>query len=175
MSATLLLDQGYQPVASISWQRAITLLTLGKVEVIEEYDDRELRSRTWVIKMPAVVRLIKAFRRHKKKVKFSRTNILARDKWKCQYCNTKLTTESVTYDHVVPKSQGGKTCWENIVACCAGCNAKKADKSVGKAGMRLRTKPVMPAWVPVFTINTSKGSVPEQWASYLYWMSELEN
>lgn len=174
MHNTLLLSMGYEPIASISWQRAITLLTLGKVEVIEEYDT-ELRSRTWVVKMPAVVRLVKSFRHHKKKVKFSRTNILARDNWKCQYCSTKLSTEDVTYDHVVSKSRGGKTCWENIVACCQDCNAKKANKTPREADMKLRKQPVMPKWVPVLTITQSPGSVPEQWASYLYWMSELEN
>lgn len=174
MLSTLLLDQSYQAVAAISWQRAVTLLTLGKVEVIEEYEDHELRSRTWVIKMPAVVRLVNRFRRSKQKVKFSRTNILARDGWKCQYCKCKLTTDTVTYDHVVPKSRGGKTCWENIVSSCSPCNCKKANKTPQEAKMKLRKQPVMPKWVPVFSIST-KGSIPDQWASYLYWMSELEN
>jgi len=173
MTNTLLLDQSYQAVATISWQRAVTLLTLGKVEVIEEYKDKVLRSRSWVIKMPAVVRLVKLFRRHKKKVKFSRHNILARDRWKCMYCKCKLGLSDVTYDHVVPKSRGGKTQWENIVSCCSDCNAKKANRTPREAGMRLRKQPEQPNWVPVFTITT-RGSIPEQWTSYVYWMSELE-
>jgi 5-methylcytosine-specific restriction endonuclease McrA len=172
MRSTLLLSQAYEPVAAISWQRAVTLLTLGKVEVIEEYENKELRARTWVIKMPAVVRLVRAFRRKKKKVKFSRTNILARDQWKCQYCGTHLSTEEVTYDHVVPRSRGGKTAWENIVSCCAECNAKKANKTPAEAGLKLRKKPYRPSWVPAFVV-TQRGSVPEQWHSYLYWTSEL--
>jgi 5-methylcytosine-specific restriction endonuclease McrA len=171
---TLLLDCGYQPVAVISWQRAVCLLTRNKIEVIEEYEDRELRSRTWVIKMPAVVRLLRAFRRHKKKVKFSRYNILARDRWKCQYCDDRLSLHDATYDHVVPRSKGGQTHWENIVSCCGDCNLKKRNRTPQEAGMRLRKPPTRPDWVPVFMIVT-KGTIPEQWTSYLYWMTELES
>jgi len=172
MSTTLLLSNAYEPVATISWQRAVTLLTLGKVEVLEEYEDRELRSRNWVIKMPAVARLVHRFRRHKKRVKFSRTNILARDRWKCQYCSCELNTHDVTYDHVTPRSRGGKTCWENIVSCCADCNAKKDNRTPQEAGMKLCSKPYQPDWVPIFTVRT-RGPVPDQWRSYLYWTSEL--
>jgi 5-methylcytosine-specific restriction endonuclease McrA len=82
---TLLLSQGFEPIKVISWQRAITLLTLGKVEVIEEYD-AEIKAVSVVIKAPAVVRLLRAFRRHAKPVKFSRVNIYARDGYRCQYC-----------------------------------------------------------------------------------------
>jgi len=172
MEQTLLLSQGYEPLTTISWQRAISLLTLGKVEVIEEYD-RELRSRHLVIKMPAVVRLINFFRRPKQLVKFSRRNILARDTWKCQYCGRKVSTESMTQDHVVPKSQGGKTCWENIVTCCADCNAKKANRTPKQAKMTLIKPPAKPSWVPIFSIQLG-GSSPEQWRDYLYWTAELD-
>ena len=172
MERTLLLNQGYEPLATIGWQRAISLLTLGKVEVIEEYD-REIRSAFLVIKMPAVVRLINRFRRGKKAVKFSRHNILARDGWKCGYCGDKVTTQDMTQDHVIPRSQGGKTCWENIVTCCSDCNAKKANRTPRQAGMRLRREPYKPTWVPLFSISLS-GSVPEQWASYVYWTAELK-
>lgn len=174
MSTTLLLSQGFEPIATISWQRAVTLLTLGKIEVIEEYDDRELRSRTWIIKMPAVVRLLKAFRRHKKRVKFSRHNILARDRWKCQYCGEKLALSEATYDHVIPRSRGGHTHWENIVSCCADCNLRKRNRTPQEAGMKLRKAPYQPSWVPIFTVTT-KGSIPEQWMSYIYWTTELES
>jgi 5-methylcytosine-specific restriction endonuclease McrA len=171
MERTLLLSQGYEPIATIGWQRAISLLTLGKVEVVEEYD-REIRSRYLIIKMPAVVRLVNMFRRHKQRVKFSRQNIMARDRWSCQYCGTKVTTEEMTMDHVVPRSQGGRTEWENIVTCCVDCNAKKADRTPRQASMRLRKEPERPSWVPIFTIRLV-GNMPDQWASYLYWNTEL--
>jgi 5-methylcytosine-specific restriction endonuclease McrA len=90
---TLLLSQGYEPIKIISWQRAITLLTLDKVEVVEEYDT-EIRAMSIVVNVPAVVRLRKAFRRHAKPVKFSRVNIYARDSYRCQYCGDSARSTS---------------------------------------------------------------------------------
>jgi len=170
---TLVLSQGYQPIKVIPWQRAITLLTLGKVELIEEYDEEHIRSRYLVMKMPAVVRLINAFRRHKKPVKFSRINIYGRDKYRCQYCGDKVSLESGTYDHVVPRSKGGKTVWSNIVTCCEPCNAKKSNQTPSEAGMILRTKPIQPKAVPIQALRISRTSVPDAWASYMYWNSSL--
>lgn len=171
--ATLLLAQTYEPITTISWQRAVTLLTLGKVEVIEEYEGTLLRSRSWVIKMPAVVRLIQAFRKYSRKVTFTRQNILARDNWKCQYCGIKLETAEATYDHVTPRSRGGTTCWTNVVTCCPPCNQKKANKTPHEAGMRLKKAPVEPKRVPIASFTT-KGTIPEEWMSYLYWNTELD-
>jgi len=113
-TTTLMLDQGYAPVSVISVPRAITLLFLGKVEVVEEYD-QHYRSTKLVIKIPAVVRLLRGFRRHKKPVKFSRVSIYGRDNYRCQYCGDKCTMDELTYDHVVPRALGGKTTWTNIV------------------------------------------------------------
>jgi len=171
MTRTLLLNQGFEPVATISWQRAVCLLTLGKVEVVEEYD-LNIRSVYLVIKMPAVVRLISRLRRQRQRVKFSRQNVLARDRWRCQYCGQKKRTVELTYDHVVPRAQGGKTSWENIVTACEDCNARKANRTPRQAGMKLRATPARPDWVPVFVIPLT-GSVPDQWASYLYWHAEI--
>ncbi|MCA9665735.1 MAG: HNH endonuclease [Myxococcales bacterium] len=172
MERTLLLSQGYEPISVISWKKAICLFTLGKVEVIETYE-RDIRSVSLVFKMPAVVRLLRKFRRHKKQVKFSRQNVLARDRWACQYCGTKPPINELTYDHVVPRSRGGKTCWENIVTACVSCNAQKANRTPRQAGMSLRKAPVRPAWVPIFTIQLSRSSMPDAWRDYCYWTSEL--
>ncbi len=193
---TLLLDQGYQPVTTISWQRAICLLTLGKVEVIEAYD-KDVRSTHLVFKVPAVVRLVTRFMRSKQRVKFSRPNVLARDKWTCQYCGQRKPTAELTYDHVVPRALGGKTCWENIVTACKECNSMKADRTVEQAravltaqakeaaqkgqdreaarlrkvaqAMRLRCEPERPNWVPVFSMQISTNSLPDSWRSYCEW------
>jgi len=172
MERTLLLNQGFEPVATISWQRAICLLTRNKVEGIEEYD-RHVRSTHLVIKMPAVVRLITAFRRPRHRVKFSRQNVLARDRWKCQFCGQKRPIAELTFDHVVPRAQGGKTSWENIVTACQRCNARKGNRTPEQAGMRLRSTPARPNWVPVFQITLSRHAAPKEWVSYLYWNSEL--
>ena len=170
---TLVLTQGYEPVKVISWQRAITLLTLGKIEVVEEYD-HELRSTSLIIKCPAVVRLLTAFKRHKKPVKFSRVNIFGRDKYRCQYCGEKGKLADLTYDHVLPKSQGGRTVWTNIVTACYDCNAKKRDRTPQQAKMKLLSKPIQPRWVPAMTIRIAKTSAPEAWRDYLYWTGSLD-
>src|SRR5437763_13148583 len=125
---TLVLSQGYEPIKIVSWQRAITLLFLGKVEVIEEYD-RNIKTTSMVIKIPAVVRLLNAFRRHKKPVKFSRVNIYGRDRYTCQFCGERKPIGELTYDHVVPRAQGGKTSWSNIVTACESCNREKANRT----------------------------------------------
>lgn len=172
-TATLLLSQSYEPIKIISWQRAITLLFLGKVEVVEEYA-HDVRSVTVVIKIPAVVRLLRAFRRHHKPVKFSRVNIYARDGYTCQYCGVRLSVSELTYDHVVPRSQGGATDWTNIVTCCHECNRVKGGRTPRQAGMQLRALPVQPNWVPAVTIRVSLRSVPDAWRDYLYWTGELD-
>lgn len=170
---TLVLSQSYEPVNIVSWKQAITLLFLGKVEVVEEYD-RDIKTTSLVIKIPAVVRLVHAFRRHKKPVKFSRINIYGRDKYTCQYCGTKKSIGDLTYDHVTPRAQGGKTTWTNIVTCCENCNRQKANRTPEQAGMRLLKVPVQPTSVPVLVVAVNRESVPDAWRDYLYWTSELD-
>lgn len=171
---TLMLDPGFEPLKVIPWQRALRLLTLGKVEVVEEYD-REVRTSMLVIKVPAVVRLLRAFRRVRKPVKFSRVNIYGRDRYRCQYCGEKRPTEDLTYDHVLPRSRGGKTTWDNIATCCSACNRRKANRTPDEAGMRLLRQPIQPTSAPVVTITISRASVPEAWRDYLYWTGELDS
>lgn len=170
---TLMLDQGYAPVGVIPWQRAIQLLFLNKIEVVEEYD-QEVRSTKLVIKIPAVVRLLRAFRRYKKPVKFSRVNIYGRDNYRCQYCGTKYTMNDLTYDHVIPRSHGGRTVWTNIVSCCYDCNRQKGGRTPEQAGMRLLKKPVQPVEVPSIVLEVSRTSVPDAWREYLYWTGSLD-
>lgn len=169
---TLVLSQGYEPLKVVSWKRAINLLFLGKVELVEEYD-QDIRSTSLVIKCPAVVRLLNAFRRHKKGVRFNRINIFARDRYSCQYCGKKGKIADLTYDHVIPRSQGGKTEWTNITTACSICNGKKGGRTPQQAGMRLRIKPYKPSWVPAITLRFNRKSIPESWATYLYWNQTL--
>jgi 5-methylcytosine-specific restriction endonuclease McrA len=173
VSTTLLLSQSYEPIQVISWQRAFTLLTLGKIEVLHEYDDRNVRTTTLVFKMPAVVRLLQTFRRRSRPIKFSRVNIFARDKYRCQYCGVRRSISDLTYDHVVPRAQGGKTTWTNVVAACVDCNYRKGARTPEQAGMRLLTAPIQPRWIQVVTLRLSQRSVPDAWRDYLYWTSEL--
>jgi 5-methylcytosine-specific restriction endonuclease McrA len=169
---TLVLTHAYEPIKIVSWRRALTLLTLGKVEVLEEYD-WAVRTVTVVMKVPAVVRLLRAFRRRRQPVKFSRVNIYARDGYRCQYCGEKKPIAELTYDHVVPRRTGGRTEWTNIVTACQDCNLRKGSRTPAQAGMTLRTRPVRPEWVPAVTITVSLHSVPDAWRDYLYWTGEL--
>lgn len=173
MSRTLVLDQGYQPHRIVSWQRAVTMLFQGKIEVIEEYDE-DIRSLYITIKMPAVVRLLHRVR-GKRAVKFSRINVATRDDFRCQYCGIKHVLKELTYDHVVPRAQGGKTRWENIVMACYPCNEGKRDRTPAQAGMRLRKKPIKPKSLPVvrFRIDPAS-SVPEAWMNWIYWHGKLD-
>ena len=172
MEQVLLLNISYEPLKVINWKKAITLLCLGKVEVIEEYAI-DVHSVSFSIKLPAVVRLLKLVRRNRNPVKFSRQNIYSRDRNKCQYCGERLSNEFLTYDHVLPKSRGGRTEWENIVACCIKCNRKKGGRIPREASMRLIRKPVRPTWVPAVRITISFKEVPQSWRDYLYWNIEL--
>ena len=171
---TLLLNQGYEPIKVISWQRAITLLTLDKVEVVHEYD-AEIRAQSMIVRVPSIVRLRKAFRRFAKPVKFSRVNIYARDGYRCQYCGKPCTIDELTYDHVVPRSKGGRTTWENIVSACYLCNRRKANRTPAEAGMKLLRHPRRPDSAPAIRITVGLRDAPESWRDYLYWNVELDD
>lgn len=172
MEQVLLLNLSYEPLKVINWKKAITLLCLGKVEVIEEYG-RDIRSVSMTIRLPSVVRLLRMVKRPKRPVRFSRQNIYARDRYRCQYCGSRFPTEELTYDHVLPRSRGGKTEWENIVTCCVTCNRKKGGKTPEEARMHLIRKPVRPTWVPAVRITIGIKEVPNTWRDYLYWNVEL--
>jgi 5-methylcytosine-specific restriction endonuclease McrA len=177
---TLVLNATYQPVARIPWQRAITLLFLGKVEVLEEYEDKTIRSVSFEVKMPSVVRFFRLLKRRKPVVRFSRENVYARDLGKCQYCRRKVSRAEATYDHVVPRSQGGGTNWENIVIACVPCNQHKGGRTPEQAHLRLERTPVRPTWLPDtlrLTFTWDKG-MPEAWKNWLrdltYWHGSLD-
>lgn len=173
MEKTLLLNVTYEPLRIISWKKAITLLTLGKVEVIEEYD-REIHSVSFAIQLPSVVRLLHLVKWRKDTVKFSRQNIYLRDQGMCQYCGKHLPQKEITYDHIIPKSQGGITCWENVVVCCMHCNRKKGGKTPQQAGMKLLNVPKKPRWHHALRITIGLKHTPESWRDYLYWNVKLD-
>jgi len=174
---TLLLDAGYAPISIIPWTRAISLLWLGKVEVVEEYD-REVHSPSIAVRLPAVVRLMRRIVRGKRRVRFSRQNIFLRDQGKCQYCREDLALEECTFDHVMPRVKGGKTCWTNVVLACVACNRKKGARTPEEAKMGLRREPRVPHDIPYVVFKLRQLSdVPTQWKDYLasleYWTATL--
>jgi len=122
------------------------------------------------------VRLLRFVRIRQKKdyVPFTRANIYARDRHRCQYCGTQLPSEELTFDHVIPQAQGGRRTWDNIVTACVPCNASKADRTPEQAGLTLIRVPKKPTASPVLRITVGLRRTPENWRSYLYWNAELE-
>ena len=173
MEQVLLLNLTYEPLRIISWQRAVRLLTLGKVEVIEE-TDQVIRSVSFVIRLPSVVRLLRLIRPKRPEVKFSRQNIYLRDNFRCQYCGARVSSAELNLDHVIPRSLGGQTTWENIVTCCIPCNVRKGGRTPESARMRLISKPTRPARLPGLAITLNLQHSPESWRDYLYWNLELQ-
>jgi 5-methylcytosine-specific restriction endonuclease McrA len=174
MERTLLLNATFEPLKIISWQRAITLLTQGKVEVIDCYE-RDVRGVSLTFKLPSILRLLKLVkvRRASREVRFSRANIYQRDKYSCQYCGVKHPAEDLTFDHVIPQVQGGQATWENIVTACLSCNNRKGGRTPREANMRLIRPPVKPRWMPVVTLTIGIKNAPLSWRDYLYWNVEL--
>ena len=167
MDHSLLLSAGYEPVKVIPWKKAITLVVLGKVEVLEEYD-KEVHSPTVTYRLPSVIKLNRFFKPIPRKVKFSRHNLFSRDNYTCQYCHKTFPAHQLTYDHVVPRSKGGNTTWTNVVTSCQRCNLRKGNKPLHALNVELLNKPVEPRWVPEFMTIMDIDHTPNSWANYLF-------
>ncbi len=166
---TLVLSHTWEPINQISWKDAV-LAVLGdrNVEVIEEYEDRMVRSVTFEMKMPAVIRYLAKKTGKRRGVRFSRENVYTRDKGRCQYCAKKVSRPEATYDHVVPRAQGGLTRWDNIVIACVPCNQRKGGRTPEQAGVRLLTQPQKPKYLPeTLRLTFTRKTVPGQWRNYL--------
>ena len=165
MQAVLVLNQSYQPAGIISWQRAITLFFMDKVEIIDVYDV-DIRSPSVVIKCPAVVKLHKNVKNKLRGVRFNKTNLYIRDGGRCSYCGQNIPLAKASYDHIVPKSQGGVTSWNNVAIACLPCNSKKDARTPEQAGMKLLNKPHKPKpFFQEFTITSNR--VHPQWKPWL--------
>lgn len=164
---TLILTPWMSPHRVVPWHTAICLLYTGKIEVLEEYDE-VVCSPSVEMRIPCVARLIKSVTHVKKGVKFSRINVMTRDKFTCQYCGKRLPMSKLNYDHVIPRRLGGKTVWENIVTSCYACNDRKAGRTPEQAKMRLLRKPRRPKSLPMTGLSGAFfPNAPEAWAFYM--------
>jgi 5-methylcytosine-specific restriction endonuclease McrA len=150
----------YFPLSLWSWQDAIKAVFLERVNILEEYD-RVVRSPSFEMKIPSVVSL-KTYIRPARNPAFTRFNLFLRDRFECQYCGDE---EDLTFDHVIPRSRGGRTTWENVVTACAPCNLRKGDRTLEQAGMELHTPPRPPQ--PVLFIRLAAQRIPHGWTQYL--------
>lgn len=162
----LLLTSWYLPVRIVRWQLAIKLAYEGRVDTLVNYDE-EVSSPSVTWKLPAVIRYRRQAPSRSLRVRFSRNNVFLRDKHCCQYCHRQLSAPQLTLDHVVPRSQGGRRVWDNIVTACRPCNARKADLSCDEAGMFPAKHPCEPAILPVVPKRFGVPHVPTQWLPFL--------
>jgi 5-methylcytosine-specific restriction endonuclease McrA len=162
----LLLNASFEPLNVIDWKRAVKLVFMEKVEIVEE-SDREVHAVSVTLRVPSVVRLMGFVRFRRRDAKFTRRNIYARDDHRCQYCGKRFPTSELTCDHVVPKSRGGKAEWRNIVSCCVDCNRRKGGRTPEEAGMRLLRPPARPSWQWGFRVRFANSRPPHSWQVYL--------
>jgi 5-methylcytosine-specific restriction endonuclease McrA len=126
------------------------------------------------MRVPEVIVLADYDRLPSAAVSFSRRNVFKRDHWACQYCGVQPGGEELTIDHVVPRSQGGTSTWDNCVLSCIDCNKRKANRTPQQAGMKLRKEPVRPTWKPLYARHEVRIESWSKFVSETYWNVELE-
>ena len=172
----LVLNADYQPLSYFPlslwrWQDAVKAVFLDRVNIVSEYENR-VRSPSFSMRLPSVVAL-KRYIKPSRRPAFTRFNVFLRDFFTCQYCGSE---SELTFDHLVPRSRGGRTRWDNVVAACAPCNLRKGGRLTTEAKMHPRTKPFEPT---VHQLQRNGKAFPpnhlhESWRDFLYWDSELE-
>lgn len=159
-----MLNATYEPLSVVSVPRAIHLLISKKAELIE-FSDRSVRSASVSMPVPIVIRLHYYVRiPHNLPLPLSRRALLMRDDYTCQYCGTQPGKEHLTMDHVMPRSRGGKTDWENVATACAPCNRRKGNRTPEEANMKLRKHPTRPRF---WSMALMSGPNNEVWKKYL--------
>lgn len=162
----LILNRTFEPLQVCSGRRAVVLLFTGKAERVED-STRVIRSPSTSLLLPLVIRLQHFVRKPAlPTISFNKKNILKRDAFTCQYCG-RNGGERMTIDHIVPKSLGGRTVWENVVSACRACNLKKGNKRPSEIGMHLLRKPMRPLSVSYLGILAHASQHLEIWSKYL--------
>jgi len=162
----LVLNKSYIPVETISWQDAFKKIFNGLAYAIEYYDDEIVRTPNDEYLKPAVI-VCTEFNGMPHRVPiYSKRWVCNRDNWKCQYCGVEVNSSNFSIDHVVPRSRGGRSTFENTVCCCKPCNAKKSDKLLGQTKMKLRRQPVVPKMNPI-KAKFQRMVLEDEWVQYV--------
>jgi 5-methylcytosine-specific restriction endonuclease McrA len=192
---TLVLNRGWTPIRTASVQEAIGLVAKGAAMIIEpetfethdllswngvsraraRFGEAMIRSPRLALVPPEVILLKTYDGQGGRSVVFSRKNLFKRDRYTCQYCGLQPGPEELTVDHLVPRSRGGISTWENCVLACVECNKRKADRSPAQAGLRLRRTPKKPSWKALVQVPARERR--ESWDKFLsraYWEVELD-
>jgi 5-methylcytosine-specific restriction endonuclease McrA len=166
MQRVLVLNATYEPLSIVSVQRAVVLLLKEKAELVEAAAERLHASRT-SFPVPLVIRLVYFVRvPHPVVLAPTRRSVIVRDNYTCQYCGDTPGRSLLTLDHIIPRSKGGQTSWENVVAACRACNMRKGDRTPEQAGMALRKKPGRPHYVAFLLL--SEAGPKDVWKKYVY-------
>lgn len=183
---TLVLNKSWNPIQIKPVYKAITKVLNEQAVILDPETSTTYSMEEWMklpliegkpfiqsahskIRVPEIVILTKYDKTPYREVKLNRKNLLIRDNFTCQYTGKKITKESATIDHVIPRSRGGKSTWDNLVMSCLEVNAKKADRTPSEAGLKLLKKPIRPSWNPVYSrfSNLSPNKVPESWKLFV--------
>jgi len=164
----------YFPLSLWSWQETVKAVFLDRVNVVSEYD-QVVRSPTLEFRIPSVISL-KEYIPLARRPAFTRFNVFLRDSFSCQYCSDQFPTDELTFDHVVPRSRGGRTEWVNVVTACTDCNLRKGNRLPQEAHMFPRIPPSQPT---THGLQRNGQAFPpnylhESWRDYLYWDTELD-
>ena len=162
MQHVLVLNQNYQAISLCSPERAIVLVFLSKAEMVAEVAERKLRSVHAEFSFPAIIRLRTYVHLPYKKVSLTRQNLFKRDGHKCVYCGGH---DNLTMDHVVPRADGGKTNWSNLVTACQKCNSTKGNMSLEEIGYELPYKPYRPNFL--MFVSRFSGDIHDSWKPFL--------
>ena len=166
MMSVLLLNATYEPLSIVSIRRAIVLLLKEKAEVLEATENL-LRAQDVAIPVPLVIRMVYYVRiPHSTMLPLSRRTVMARDQYTCQYCGAAPVKADLTIDHVLPRSRGGVTEWENVVVACRSCNQKKGNRTPKEALMQIKRPPHRPRYVALAFMG--EPTHREVWRKYLY-------
>jgi 5-methylcytosine-specific restriction endonuclease McrA len=189
---TLVLNRNWQPVNVAPVARALVLVWNESARVVDPHDFQLYRWADWSrlklregeafiqairlrLRVPEVVVLSGYDRLPSAAVSFSRRNVFKRDHWTCQYCGAQPGGEELTIDHVMPRSQGGQSTWDNCVLSCIDCNKRKADRTPQQAGMKLCKAPVRPTWKPMYARHNVRIESWSKFVSETYWNVPLQN
>jgi 5-methylcytosine-specific restriction endonuclease McrA len=188
---TLVLNRHWMPVNVATVARSLTMLWNESAHVVDPDDFRLytwadwsrlapkdgepfIRTVSFAMRVPEVLTLTRHERPRSNAVTFSRRNVFKRDHSTCQYCGCQPGTEELTIDHVMPRSRGGATTWENCVLACVACNARKANRTPEQAHMKLRKTPIRPAWKPFYDNSTIRIASWSRFLSEAYWNVSIE-
>ncbi len=165
----------YFPLSLWSWQDSVKAVFLDRVNIVSEYS-RKVHSPSFEMQLPSVISL-KRYVRLDRRPAFTRFNVFLRDSFDCQYCGGGFRSEDLTFDHLVPRSLGGRTTWTNVLTACQNCNIRKGDRRAKACGMHPLRAPYQPT---TYQLQENGRAFPpnflhQSWNDFLYWDSELED